>query len=244
MATHHLNFGENPIKNGKIKSYYYYPQQTNGISFWAFLLSILIYVSIIYTFNLSPSTLFNTTKFWFFISNTLILIIAADFGAFSLSHKKDFYEEYAKNSRVRTISSFEMQYPKIVERNIPHEDIKEVDVVQKNVEKEIPESEFKENKLEIVVKDEQEKGSDNLEEKSIIEIEVDSKDDNGKKDDERNIVNLQRQQREKREANLEEKDEQFSAMSSEELNKRVEEFIQRFKRQSRLQAAAIKYQPL
>ncbi|KAM7505831.1 hypothetical protein LguiB_004735 [Lonicera macranthoides] len=127
---------------------------------------------------------------------------------------------------MRTISSFEMQYPKIVERKITQEDIKEVDVVQKIVEEEIQESELKENKLEIVVKDEQEKGSDNLEEKSLIEIEVDSKDDNGKKDDERNIVNPQRPQREKREANLEEKDEQFSAMSSEELNKRVEEFIQ------------------
>ena len=41
------------------------------------------YISIFYTFNLSPSSLLNANKIVFFSTNTLILIIAADFSAFS-----------------------------------------------------------------------------------------------------------------------------------------------------------------
>ncbi|RVW34927.1 hypothetical protein CK203_104892 [Vitis vinifera] len=54
--------------------------------------------------------------FWFFISNTLILIIAADSGAFSSSPKEnhqDFYDEYLANSRARNSPSVE-----VVEKSI------------------------------------------------------------------------------------------------------------------------------
>nr|GLL30169.1 serine carboxypeptidase-like 11 isoform X2 [Ipomoea trifida] len=58
--------------------------------------------------------LLRSTKFWFFISNTLILIIAADFTVFFSSRKSDFYQETACFS-----PSFEayMQRRNSVEKN-------------------------------------------------------------------------------------------------------------------------------
>ncbi|XP_023520396.1 uncharacterized protein LOC111783708 isoform X2 [Cucurbita pepo subsp. pepo] len=51
-----------------------------ALCFSAFLLSLFIYFS---AFNLSLSTLFRHTTFWFCLSNTLIFIIAAHSRAFS-----------------------------------------------------------------------------------------------------------------------------------------------------------------
>nr|GMD08136.1 DNA ligase 1 [Ipomoea batatas] len=111
-AAHPTNLSENPTKFTKKK--------TNGISLWAFLLSIFIYISIFYTFNLSPMNLLRSTKFWFFISNTLILIIAADFTVFFSSRKSDFYQETACFS-----PSFEayMQRRNSVEKNNTQEKV-------------------------------------------------------------------------------------------------------------------------
>lgn len=148
MPTLHINSQEYSDKPYKIKL---------GISFWAFIFSMFMYISIFYIFNLSPSYVFSTTKFWFFISNTLILIIAADFGAFSSSRKDDdFYEDYMKKSGPRNIvPSFDLQYSKIVEKKYPkpvlvdHESqqediIKDVVVVHKSNE-----SAEKKNKMEM-----------------------------------------------------------------------------------------------
>ncbi|KAF4381859.1 hypothetical protein G4B88_001154 [Cannabis sativa] len=86
---------ENPMKFYKPnnKEYYYYNYYNYNklgnkgmVSFFASILSVFIYTSIFYyTFNLSISTLFHNSKFWFLISNTLIIIIAVDYGAFSSS---------------------------------------------------------------------------------------------------------------------------------------------------------------
>lgn len=54
----------------------------------AFVFCVFIYISIFYLFNISPSSLLNDSKFWFFISNTLIFIIAADYGSFSSYSKR------------------------------------------------------------------------------------------------------------------------------------------------------------
>lgn len=61
------------------------PNRSNGVSVWALPICIIAYIFIFYLFNLSPLMLLNTNKFWFLISITLILIIAADSGAFSSS---------------------------------------------------------------------------------------------------------------------------------------------------------------
>ncbi|XP_059670858.1 uncharacterized protein LOC132316365 [Cornus florida] len=244
MATPYL--AENPIKSNKFKDY---PQKANGIS-RSFLLSIFIYISIFYFFNLSPSTLFNTTKFWFFISNTLILIIAADSGAFSSSKNQGLYEEYVKHShsRVSSSSSFESQYPEIVEKSniIP--------------QKELIAIENSQEKKEIIAVHERESPEKNGEllENSNSEMapKIDNEAREKKKNETRfvrsvsdkaipvkendNHIVLRRSETEKREPNEKSEDE-FSEMSDEELNKRVEEFIQRFNRQIRLQAAERKF---
>ncbi|KAL0321373.1 UNVERIFIED_CONTAM: hypothetical protein Sradi_5398800 [Sesamum radiatum] len=123
-----LNFSDNSLNFEKFKKN---PKNkySNLKSLWAFLLSIFIYVSVFYIFDLSPSALFFTTKFWFFISNTLILIIAADFGAFSSSKDDDvFYEECVKNTvRAKTAPCLQARYVKIVEKTATDDKKEEVD---------------------------------------------------------------------------------------------------------------------
>lgn len=118
MAMTFLSSTETPLN---FKKFQKSPKTSSLISFYAFLLSIFLYISVFYVFNLSPSTLLSTTKFWFFISNTLILIIAADFGAFSSSKEHDFYEEYAKNSvRAKIVVPYDMQYKQIGELSLTY----------------------------------------------------------------------------------------------------------------------------
>ncbi|KAI8000716.1 hypothetical protein LOK49_LG09G02299 [Camellia lanceoleosa] len=242
-----LNLAENTLKPNRPQ---FYLQRANVTSLWAFLLSIFIYISIFYSFNLSPSTLLNTTKFWFFISNTLILIIAADFGAFSSSKtQSDLYEDYVKKSRANSFPSFESQYREIVETSTAQhkgessqespEKIKEVVVVHK--------SEFPENKLENFIKNDLERSSDNFQEKiRKLSPEVDNEAQEEKKNEARcvhsmsnrdipainneNKIILGKSENEKKEEN------EFSTMSDEDLKRRVEEFIQRSNKQIRLQA--------
>ena len=111
------NLVEDSIKPNKSSKEYH--QKANGMSFYAFLFSIFIYISILYIFNISPSTLFNTTKFWFFLSNTLILIIAVDYGAYSSSkEKQDFYQEYVMDTQVKNVPSFVSQHPETIKEVI------------------------------------------------------------------------------------------------------------------------------
>ncbi|KAA8514908.1 hypothetical protein F0562_018087 [Nyssa sinensis] len=176
--------------------------------------------------------------------------------------QESLFEEYVKHSRASSsFSSAELQYycNNIVKKStnyIPQQEVenseekKEIIFVHKN--------EFQENKLEISVKnvDHSEKPSESLqEEKQGITRKADNEaDDQVEKKNEgryvrsksekaipvtNNIENkiiLRRSETEKYEENEEENE--FSTMSDEELNRRVEEFIQRFNRQTRLQAAA------
>lgn len=66
-------------------------------------LSVFAYILIFYVLDVSASSIFKDTKILFIISNALIIIIAADYGAFTDKEKQVFYGEYtaAMRSNVR-----------------------------------------------------------------------------------------------------------------------------------------------
>lgn len=245
-----------------------YKPKVKGMSIFPFIFSIFIYISIFYKFNLSPSTLFNNTKFWFLISNTLILIIAADYVAFSSSKdKQGVYNEYFMHNEVRrSSSSFVLEYQEIAKKSNVNTQKRE-DSVEKMQEKRENESKPLENKMQIVAINEHEKPTsmtqedqDHIQEKRIVHVGRKSdyetkkninegrqnsiyrrsKSERVKKvviDESKNSVGLRRSETEKYDPKTEgEVMNEFSNMSDEDLNRRVEEFIQRFNRQIRLQA--------
>ncbi|XP_048438788.1 uncharacterized protein LOC125476559 [Pyrus x bretschneideri] len=225
----------------------YYPHKAKGISLLAFFFSIFIYICIFYFFNLSLSTLFKNSKFWFAISNTLILIIAADYGAFSSASKDQqdhLYQEYMMHSQARSASSFVSQYPQIVNKSSPRQleagnnmktKIEEVILVAQNTEV------IQEKKVIHVSKgDDQNKGCgtgrENVQAKTYQRSKS-AKAKGGMINESKNTLRRSETTDQKRKQTADE-DNEFSTMSDEELNRRVEEFIQRFNRQIRLQSAA------
>ncbi|AES64152.1 hypothetical protein MtrunA17_Chr2g0285801 [Medicago truncatula] len=257
---------EDCIKDYKLKNNSN-PNKAKNLSFFASIFSLFIYICIFYIFNLSPYTLLNNNIFWFIMSNTLILIIAIDYEAFSSSKQKqeDLHEEYVKHSQeIRNHVS-----------SIPTYDELQVDkqcIINSNQEflQEEKETIVPERVLEIVVQNQPKKirtsdDSANEKKKSTLLLQVDGDDvhkehelekatfptrsiyrrsksyrHNRAKhvviDERRNSV--RRLESMKMEPKIEEENE-FSKMSNEDLNKRVEEFIQKFNKQIRLQASTI-----
>ncbi|PHU25781.1 hypothetical protein BC332_04113 [Capsicum chinense] len=265
MAMPQPNIIENPIKLGKFRNNINNISQkrnTTRLSLWAFVFSTIMYISVFYMFNLSPYTLVSTTNFWFFISNTLILIIAADFNFGSSSSDQEYlFQEYMKNCQEKStittststfnyspynaIDKMEIIIPReeVVMITKEEEDIKDVVLVENDKqEEEIINTINEEN--EIYQEDKKEKKVKCTRSKSDLKaiIMVETNENNDEKKINNGIIQRSKSERYDFVANNgdEEINDEFSEMSVEELNRRVEEFIQRFNRQIRLQAASRK----
>ncbi|KAK7412566.1 hypothetical protein VNO78_04031 [Psophocarpus tetragonolobus] len=216
--------------------------KAKSLSFFASIFSLFIYMCIVYTFNLSPYSLLNNNIFWFLMTNTLILIIAADYEAFSsLKKKQDLYEEYVQHSQARNYAS--SYVPKYDKQCInPKQDISCEQLEEKK--ETISDQNVPERVLEIVALNQNEKksrlhlqvdeGNDKIKEKTLFPARIYRR---SKSDRPKHVVNkervnkVQRSETMKVEANVEEENE-FSTMSNEDLNRRIEEFIQKFRSQA------------
>lgn len=228
----------------------------------------LLYVSLL---HIPPSALFNDTTFWFLMSNSIIIIVAADSGFFcsSLNETSDLQDEFIKHSRARGACLVAEPPPETSIKERPKEIAlaqSQMDVAaDKNmVAEENSASEEKPVDKDVAVKEKSLPQSEEYVDKSIVEYEkpprhsvMQKKDDHRMEEAEPSKLPLQRSVTEKRKdhrmvgggrsnlafrrsaterrshPNLEQNE--YSKLSNEELNERVEEFIRRFNREIRLQ---------
>ncbi|KAG1368389.1 putative Ribonuclease Y [Cocos nucifera] len=246
------------------------PPKARKVSLSILVISLpVLYVSLL---NISPSTLFKDTTFWFLMSNSIIIIIAADSGMFSSSNEtNDLYDEFIEHSKARSAclvaelppETSTIERPKELVLLAPSQSDVVVDesiVVRENS---VLGSQKPVNKT-VAMKDKSLPQLGVELEKSLVVHEeplhrsvMEKKDRHRMEEVEHSKLLLQRSATEKRNphrflgsehSNLPfrrsatEKrnypnlgENEYSKLSDEELNKRVDEFIRRFNREIRLQ---------
>ncbi|XP_022927241.1 uncharacterized protein LOC111434146 [Cucurbita moschata] len=174
-----------------------------ALCFFAFLLSLFIYFS---AFNLSLSTLFRHTTFWFCLSNTLIFIIAAHSRAFSQP------------------PTFNAAASSVIIPTPPPNNFNSGNPTENHQQQQIP------LPTEISINNPRKSYDRSKSEKAIRRVAKETKIAMRRsKTMTRNDATSTRNEKE-------ETKNELAEMSNEELNKKVEEFIERFNRQMRLQA--------
>ncbi|RID66997.1 hypothetical protein BRARA_D02103 [Brassica rapa] len=254
-------------------------------SFLPILLSIFTYILIFYVLDVSPSLIFNNTKILFFVSNALVLIIAADYGAFAERENHDFYGEYtaATATRSNTIENYKPEnsgYEMGLAEEIKKSKTQEEEVRAKDIPRYLhhKDEEVPEKTLQVV--------SENIPRSKLIqkhEPTTEHNISNGETCKARKLVNPKpygrsksdkasserhrreikprpksyvrsksddsskwmvfhkgqkkaHEEAEEKWENVREESEEFAKMSNEELNRRVEDFIQRFNRDIKRQS--------
>ncbi|KAG6478342.1 uncharacterized protein LOC122019049 [Zingiber officinale] len=201
------------------------PDEAKKLSITVLMISLpLLYVAL---FPVRLSSLHQDSVFWFLVSNSIILIIAVDSCTFSSNHVCDIYDEFIKHGRTRQV---ELSLPlssrpsmKIADCNDNCEEQENDELIQhSSVGKGAPPTKIDNHKRPTP-----------LNKSASTKFETSTVD--------RQTKSLRRSMTEKKieyEVREEEEDteaDEYSSMSLEELNERVEEFIRRFNREMRLQ---------
>ncbi|KAJ0960486.1 hypothetical protein J5N97_001645 [Dioscorea zingiberensis] len=190
-----------------------------------FSISIVISLPVLYVslLHVPPSTLFSDTVFWFLISNTIIIIIATDSGIFSSSSENyELYNEFDKhNNRSRRSSLLPVDVPKGKTQDHDGEMKSNQLVHGANEFDKHNNRSRRSSPLSVNVPKEKIHDHDGEMKSNQLVHGAESINENEKKTQGEQVMDNG--------VGEERSDSEYVNMSDEELNKRVEEFIKRFK---------------